>query len=64
MILNLTQLAVEVSYLKFYIGRGIDLDNRLKLPEAVRIKEYFTVFVLSLVMIAIVMPVSLLTVPM
>lgn len=64
MILNLTQLTVEVSYFKFYIGRGVDLDNRIKLPEAVRIKEYFTVFLLSLVLLAIVMPVSLLAVPM
>ena len=40
-VMNLSQMVVEWSYFKFYMDKGINLEQRIKLPEFRRIKDYF-----------------------
>lgn len=46
--LNLLEMALELSYFKYYLDKGINLEQRIKLPEMLRFKDYLRYVFLSL----------------
>jgi hypothetical protein len=52
-IVNVTILVLELSFHKFYIARGINLDQRIKMPEARRFASYAGYFAFSTIFIVL-----------
>ena len=46
-IVNILQITIEVSYFKYYLDKGINLEQRIKLPELLRFKDYLKYILLS-----------------
>lgn len=46
-VLNSVSLAFELLFLRFFATKGVDLDRRIKWPEATRIKRLYLFFIVS-----------------
>ena len=46
-IFNLVQILVELSYFKYYLDKGVNLEQRIRLPELLRFKDYLKYVMLS-----------------
>jgi hypothetical protein len=46
-VVNLLQITIEITYFKYYLEKGINLEQRIKLPELLRFKDYIKYIMLS-----------------
>lgn len=45
---NIVEVTMELSYFKYYLDKGINLEQRIKLPELLRFKDYLKYVFLSI----------------
>ncbi len=46
--INLIEIGIELGYFKYNLDRGINLEQRIKLPEILRFKDYLRYVLLSI----------------
>lgn len=63
MVINLMLMVYEIAYFKYFLAIGVNLDQRVKMPEVHRFTNYVKYLVISVMMLVLIIPIAVVVVP-